>query len=216
MKKSTLRTSVTAVLIVAATSTAFALNTFVDTTRQGPTVTPRFQIAYKYKVGGSKSKGAEKFHTSVGQAFLGDQGASFQGDFEVRNDVRPTFDFTLFAPVGAGGTTDSSMKINFNSKKLDPQDAAFEMGEFAFALQRLDDDIGGHFNSVPPKRAPVSVNGIIEITQLKVKGKLREKRGEWSGSVKYIAKGTVTSGENAGKTIKATIKAKLKRAPLDD
>jgi len=213
-----------AAFIAVAATAAFPdpVSRSIDTTRQGPTVRPRFQIAYKYKVQGTKAKGSEKFHTSVGQAFLSPNGASFQGQFEVSGDSRPTFALFLFAPAGTAVATDTSFSSKFNSKKIPREEALLDLDEFGFALQRLDDDIGGTNNArfkranARFKKAPVGVNGTFQVDSLKVKGRLRERKGEYTGSYKFSAKGTVTSGPNAGKTFKVSIKAKVRKAPLLD
>jgi hypothetical protein len=214
VNKLAIQVAVSAALIGAAASAAFAINTFVVTSRQGPTIKPRFEFTYKYKVKGSRSKGSARFHTSVGTASFNDTEAAFRGQFEIRNDERPTFPMDLYAPVGTGKTTTTTLQSKFNSKKLPPEESQLNRDEFGFAVQRLDDDIGGHSNA-EFKKAPVSINGTLQVELLKVSGKIREKRSQYSGSFKYSAKGTVTTGENAGKKFVLTIKAKLRNAPVD-
>ncbi len=205
-----------AALIAIAGGAAFSSHgsVSINTTRQGPTVPPRFDVAYKFKVKGSNAKGSQKFHTSTGNAFLGDSGASFNGQFEARGDIRPTFFNVLFAPTGNGTAGASTSTYNFNSKKMTPEEAQLELDEFGFSLQRFDDDIGGTSNAEFAK-TPVGVNGTFSVESLKVKGKVRERNGEYSGAFKYKAKGVITSGPNSGKTFKVSIKAKLRKAPLE-
>ena len=84
MNRLVIHAALAAAIIGTAASAAFAINTFVVTSRQGPTVKPRFEFTYKYKVKGSRSKGSARFHTSVGTARFSDTEAAFAGQFEIR------------------------------------------------------------------------------------------------------------------------------------
>ena len=58
----------------------------------------------------------------------------------------------------------------------------------------------------------MAVGGEFDVERLKVKGKVRLRRGRLSGAFKYLATGTVVGGANDGKTFKAQLKTRLRNA----
>ena len=211
MNRTILHTLAALAVIGGAASMAHALDGYFNITRPGPTERAPYSAVYKYVVQGTKAKGSEKYHMSVGDAFVGSFGVSCSGDLEASKHERSSFSFAIFAPIGNGTTRESWTKCNFDSNRGSERGTALDRDEFGFACQRLDDDLGGKSTS-EFKKAPVAVSGLIQIDRLKVKGKVRVSRDRLTGSLKFIGTGVITSGEHQGKKFKALLKTKIKNA----
>lgn len=213
MKRTIFHALAALAVIGAASSAAYAVNGVFNITRPGPTVSPPYSAKYKYVVQGTKAKGSEKYHMSVGDCFTGSFGVSCSGDLEASKHERSAFNFGIFAPIGNGTTRETWIKCNFDSKRGSERGTALDRDEFGFAIQRLDDDLGGTSNAGSQfKKPPVAVNGLFQVDRLKVKGKVRLSRNRLSGSLKFLGTGVVTTGENQGKKFKAQLKTRIKNA----
>jgi hypothetical protein len=197
--------------LIAIATVATATQGVFEITRPGPTKPAPYLCTYKYNVSGTKAKGSEKYHMSVGTAFPGPTGLSCRGQLEASRHDRPSFQFTLFAPIGQGKGSETKFKYKYDSDPLGPEESQVDRSEVAEALAALDDDLAAA--AFPFKKPPQAVNGTFDVERLRVKGKAKISRSQLSGSIKFQVTGTISSGEHDGKPFKALLKTKVRRAP---
>lgn len=208
MRKITLHALAAAGVAAGAASLALAVDAEFDITRPGPDRPAPFSAGYRYKVKGTRAKGGESYHMSVGTSYVSAQGVYSSGSLEASRHDRPSFFAYFFAPTGDGSAGESAGKVKWDSERAPAEESSGQRTNFASNLVELDSDLGG-----VAKRPPVPLDGTVNVERLRIGGSYRVAKGELSGSLRFVASGTVTTGPNAGKPFKATFKVRLRRAP---
>ncbi len=214
MTRTVFHTLAAALVIGLSVTLAFALETSISWLPEVNSTRPVAQITYAWKVKGGDARGKERLYVVDGGGFLGDFGASCFGSAAPRRNETAAFDFSVFAPIGTGRNTNSTLTCRYDTRRDKTDEAALNLEESAYTFQEFDDGIAGRNRFIKRlnKRPAVTIDGLLVVQRMKSKARIRSRRDSFRGALSVQAQGIVTSGANADRRFKAKIKMKFRNA----
>jgi len=214
MSRASIHALIAVAVIGASASMAVALEVDLSLRRDVDARSAPGQLTYSWKAKGTHAKGKERLDVLSGNGYVGSFGASFSVTAGPRDEERSPFFVGFYAPMGTGRNSNSTLKCRYDTRRDDnSEEAGYNLQDAAYTFQTLDDSITGNGEfGIKRKRAPVGMDGVLQVERVKSTGWVRRRRDGFTGKLKIRASGVITSGENADRPFRATLIAKLRDA----